>query len=360
MAFVTSLFLGNTMKTSIIPVFIPHIGCPYRCVFCNQWKITGRQGLPTSADVAAQIKAYITENTRDRHWEVAFYGGSFTAIPVAIQEALLTPAKRALEEGTIQGIRCSTRPDCIDETVLQRLLAFGVDTVELGVQSLDDYVLRLAKRGHTANDVERATTKLKAWGIRVGHQFMPGLPGETVASLQYTVAQACALHCDFARIYPVVVIAGTELAISYQKGTYTPLSIAEGIRRGAYMKQKLLQARIPVIRTGLQATDALSDTTQVLGGAYTPAMGELIDTYRYRRQLMAVLARLPQGEKITISYHRTDTSRVRGYRNLTVKFCQWRYALDIEWHEREDLPPTCVSVQTSKREYMLYMDAGSI
>lgn len=348
------------MKTSIIPIFIPHIGCPYRCVFCNQWKITGQHRVPTATFVKETIQQYMQAATLSRHWEVAFYGGSFTAVPTALQESLLEPATQALRQGKIHGIRCSTRPDAVGKEVIERLLRFGVNTVELGVQSMDDTVLQRAKRGHTATDVVQATRRLHKYGLLVGHQLMPGLPGEDERSLQQTAAAVCALQPDAARIYPVAVLAETELAAQYRQGFYRPLTTAEGIRRGAYLKQRLLEHGIPVIRTGLQATKVLDDGEQVLAGAYTPAMGELIDTYRYRRQLFSLLDRLNLCTSVHIYYAPSETSRVRGYRNITYKYCLWRYRVPFIWQAGKDLPNKRIFVHYGQMVYTIDVDTGGV
>lgn len=348
------------MKTSIIPIFIPHIGCPYRCVFCNQWRITGRRGVPDGNAVARTIKEYVTSAAEERHWEVAFYGGSFTAIPAALQEELLTPAREALQEGRIQAIRCSTRPDCIDEEILSRLKRYGLSTVELGVQSMDDAVLAKAKRGHTAQDVAAATALLREHSFTVGHQLMPGLPGEDWGSLRDTTAAICRLRPDIARIYPVVVIADTELADMYRQGDYTPLSVHEGVLRAAYMKQAFVEAGIQCIRTGLQATEDLDDPAQVLAGAYAPAMGEMVDTRRYCRQLFAVLDCLGDTGQVVVAYNRRDTSRVRGYKNTTVKKGRNRYSFAIQWKESDALPPGVVAVSDGGRKIYIEADTGRV
>ncbi len=348
------------MKTSIIPIFIPHIGCPYRCVFCNQWRITGRRGVPDGNAVARTIKEYVTSAADKRHWEVAFYGGSFTAIPMALQEELLAPAYEALQQGRIQVIRCSTRPDCIDKEILSRLKRYGLSTVELGVQSMDDAVLARAKRGHTAQDVVTATALLREHGFTVGHQLMPGLPGEDWNSLQDTTAAICRLQPDIARIYPVVVLADTELADMYRQGEYTPLSVHEGVLRAAYMKQAFVEMGIQCIRTGLQATEDLDDPAQVLAGAYAPAMGEMVDTRRYCRQLFAVLDCLGDTGEVIVEYNRRDTSRVRGYKNTTVKKVRNRYSFSVQWKESAVLPAGVAAVSAGRRKIYIEADAGRI
>lgn len=344
------------MKTSIIPIFIPHIGCPHRCVFCNQWQITGHHGLPSAEVIRGLIKDYTASAGEGRHWEVAFYGGSFTAIPVEMQTALLRPAYEALEKGRIQGLRCSTRPDCITEDILKNLKNYGLTCVELGVQSMDDRVLQEAQRGHTAADVVAATALLRQYGFTVGHQLMPGLPGEDWDSLCRTTKAICRLRPDIARIYPVAVLQGTELAVMYEAGRYKPLTIDEGVRRAAYMKQHFLERGISCIRTGLQATEDLDDASQVMAGAYTPAMGELVDTYRYRKQLLSFLRTLPKDEAVTISYHRRETSRVRGYRSLTVKTARWSLPLTLSWQEG-DVPLGHVYVFQGQTAYDLDMNS---
>lgn len=351
-----ALPFGDKMKTSIIPIFIPHIGCPHRCVFCNQWQITGHRGLPKAEEVRRQIDAYTAGVTEKRHWEAAFYGGSFTAIPARLQELLLQPAYAALQAGKIAAIRCSTRPDCIDDAVIARLRAYGLTCVELGVQSMDDSVLQAAKRGHSAADVVQATRLLRAAGFCVGHQLMPGLPGEDWESLQATTEKICRLRPDIARIYPVAVLKDTELAEMYQKGRYTPLTIAEGVKRAAYMKQKFLEHGIQCIRTGLQATADLDDDAQVLAGAYTPAMGELADSRRYGRKILAVLRQLPGRLPVTIEYHRRDTSRVRGYHNVTVKTARWSLPeLTIYWREGNNAPGE-IRIRQGEKCWQLFPD----
>ncbi|MCI1750515.1 elongator complex protein 3 [Megasphaera cerevisiae] len=348
------------MKTSVIPIFIPHIGCPYRCVFCNQWQITGHRGVPDAADVQHSIDTYTAGVTEPRHWEVAFYGGSFTAIPTTLQEQLLQPAYEALATGHIQAVRCSTRPDFITQPILDRLRSFGMTIVELGVQSMDDRVLELAKRGHTAAHVLEATALLRANHFTVGHQLMPGLPGENWDSLKQTTAAVCRLHPDMARIYPVAVLDHTELADMYRAGRYKALTVHEGVERAAYMKQAFLEHTIQCIRTGLQATKDLDDSTQVLAGAYAPAMGELVDTRRYGQQLFALLDILEK-EPIMISYHRRDTSRVRGYRNVTLIGAGRRYGNQLQWREDSTVMPGCIQIGTaSQGRYEIYTDMRMI
>ena len=280
-----------------------------------------------------------------------------------MQEHLLEPAYEALEAGRIDAIRCSTRPDCISVPVIRRLQRYGMTTVELGVQSMDDTVLERARRGHTARQVAEATALLRQYGFTVGHQLMPGLPGEDWPSLIRTTEAICRLKPDIARIYPVAVIAGTELAESWQNGEYHALTIHEGVQRAAYMKQQFLCHGIQVIRTGLQATENLDDPSQVLAGAYTPAMGEMVDTRRYQLQLFDGLDRILsgcQGGDVLISYHRRDTSRVRGIRNVTVHRSRLRYGWDFLWKEDDAVPLHHIQVTVRTGTWLIDTDQGRI
>lgn len=344
-------------KTSIIPIFIPHMGCPYRCIFCNQWRITGHHGLPSPDEIAAMIDSYTGTVTDERHWEVAFYGGSFTAIPIPLQERLLTPAAEALKQEKIQGIRCSTRPDAITEDILSLLSEKGLKTVELGVQSMDDAVLKEARRGHSADDVRQATALLRHKGFIVGHQLMPGLPGEDERSLRMTTEAICQLAPDIGRIYPVVVISDTDLAMRYREGTYKPLTLHEGVIRATYMKERFLKAGIRVIRTGLQATEDLEDPSKVLAGPYTPELGELVDTQRYRHGLYRALDKTKDGI-VSIYYHRKDTSKVRGVRNGTFHLASLRYPKkSLVWKEDNTLAAGNLVIDDGMRQ-LIDIDAG--
>jgi hypothetical protein len=226
---------------------------------------------------------------------------------------------------------------------------------------MDDAVLAQAKRGHTAAHVVEATALLKQGGFTVGHQLMPGLPGEDWQSLERTVQAVQSLQPHMVRIYPVVVIKDTELAERYRRGDYEPLSVHEGVRRAAYMKQAFAEQGIPCIRTGLQATADLDDPTQVLAGAYAPAMGDMVDTMRYRIQLFRLLDQYP-APAVTITYHRQDTSRTRGIRNVTVHRAGLRYShCRFDWQEDNSLAPGVIGVAVAgypKR--WIHMDAGIV
>ena len=326
------------MRHSIIPLFIPHYGCPYRCVFCNQVRITGTETPVTPRDVAEEIRIYTETCKEPREWEAAFYGGSFTALSLSVMDALLAPAHEALLRGKISAIRLSTRPDCIDSERLSLLRSREVRTVELGVQSLDDGVLETAGRGHTAADVARAVALLREFGFQVGLQFMQGLPGETMASLRRTARMGAALSPDFIRLYPVLVLKDTALCRMYEAGTYRPLSLDEAVHRCAFLKRYYARFGISVIRTGLQATEEFDRGESLASGPYHPAMGELVDQYIARHELLRALRRLPRAAEIKIICAPKDRSKIMGYRRSTWELLKKETAAALTIEEDSDWP----------------------
>ena len=245
----------------ILPVFVPHEGCPHDCVFCNQRRIAA----PVSPDPGEVRERVCAARDAGLASEVAFYGGSFTAIPEERQEAFL-----AAVAGTGVSIRISTRPDCVDAAVIDRLLRYHIKTVELGAQSMDESVLRKANRGHSAEDVRRASRLLKDAGLTLILQAMAGLPGD-YGTWRRTAEELAALHPDGVRIYPVVVIRDTVLYEMWQRGIYQPLTVSEGADAAADMLEVFLKHDIPVIRIGLNPTEELSGGAAV-AGAYHPAL----------------------------------------------------------------------------------------
>ncbi|HMM21424.1 MAG TPA: radical SAM protein [Selenomonadales bacterium] len=316
------------MKHYIIPIFIPHLGCPNQCVFCNQRLITGASAEVTVEQVRAIIAGHLARISEPRRVEIAFYGGSFTALPAARQIELLAPARQALEDGAVDAIRVSTRPDAVDCQRIERLIEFGVGTIELGAQSLDDAVLASAGRGHSAADTAKAAALIKSYALQCGIQLMPGLPGEDWPSLIRTAGQVVRLRPDFTRVYPTIVIAGTQLAALYQAGRYAPLALDSAVARAAYLKLLFESAGIPVIRTGLQATEDLNADT-VLAGPYHPAFGELVESFWYRMLVARLLDCFPakRPEKLTVVHHRRDASKVRGLNNRNTAYWRSQYGI---------------------------------
>jgi histone acetyltransferase (RNA polymerase elongator complex component) len=268
------------VKTVTVPFFISHQGCPHTCVFCDQRTISGSQGaLPTAEQILAKCEIW-RATAVGRPLEVAFFGGSFTALPHETQSALLEPLQPLLKRGELEVIRISTRPDYIDDYRVEWLAERGVRIIELGVQSLDDSVLEASGRGHTAAASVQAIACITAHGLKVGAQLMPGLPGDSPASALESLKRVIAAGADFIRLYPTVVLRGTDLARRYAAGDFIPLNLARGSALCKILLQQAMQAGIPVIRIGLQADTGLNNDT-VLAGCWHPALGQLVRSRLY-------------------------------------------------------------------------------
>lgn len=285
----------------VVPFFIPHLGCPHRCVFCDQEKVAGASGgLPAPAELLARVAKY-AEKARGRDLEAAFYGGTFTALPRADQERLLNPLQPLLAQGALKSLRVSTRPDSVDADTASFLKSLGVATVELGVQSMDAEVLRLSGRGHDAADVESAVAALKEAGIAVGIQLMPGLPGDSPARALDSLSRVLALSPSFLRIYPTLVISGTELSRMYLAGSFVPLTLREAVCLCKEMLVAATRESVPVIRMGLQPTAELEVPGVVLAGPYHPAFRQLVESELCFDQMSRLLSDIPRGSRVSFA-----------------------------------------------------------
>ena len=286
------------MKPVVVPFFISHLGCPHRCVFCDQEKIAGARGvLPEAEEMTAKIAAY-RASAPGRKIEVAFYGGTFTALPAGDQEYLLGALQPLLADGTVSSLRLSTRPDAVDAGTALFLKTMGVGTVELGVQSMDDEVLARSGRGHSAADLQPALGALRSCGIEVGVQLMPGLPGDTPECSLLSLQRVLELKPSFLRIYPTLVVAGTELARMHLAGNYFPQTLAEAVSLCGRMLLCSLRAGVPVIRLGLQPTAELSSPGVLLAGPYHPAFGQLVESELFFELMSALTCDLPGGSSV--------------------------------------------------------------
>ena len=234
-------------KEYIIPIFVPHLGCPHQCTFCNQKEISGQTKQVTAKDVKETIEYYL-KNFKDdsKYVEVAFYGGSFTAIDERKQNELLEAANEFIKQGRVNSIRLSTRPDYIDKSILKRLKKYNVKTIELGVQSANDYILAKCQRGHTFEDVKKASKLIRLYGFTLGHQMMIGLPESTKLDEINTAKALIKLKPKIVRIYPVLVIKNTPLAKEYEQGEYIPLTVEQAVDRAKDIMQLFNNAKIEV------------------------------------------------------------------------------------------------------------------
>ena len=262
----------------IIPFFITHSGCPHQCVFCNQRNITGQDRPIDASIIPRKIHEYLRTYNTDRPVHAAFYGGSFTALPNELQKSYLEAVQPFIQSGKILGIRLSTRPDCITREIVLLLKEYHVDTIELGVQSMDEGVLLLSGRGHTSTDAINAVKFLREFSITIGLQLMLGLPGDSSDTFMNTIKKVIELKPDFVRLYPLLVIKGTLLEKMYTLGMYAPLSLDEAVSLCREALVRFEKAGIDVIRIGLQSTEELEKPGTVLAGPYHPAFGQLVES----------------------------------------------------------------------------------
>lgn len=301
-------------RASILPVFVPHLGCPHNCVFCNQCRISGEQE-PADAQKVREILAAAPAKETKR--ELAFYGGSFTAIKQEQQLELLAAAQEGIERGIIDSIRLSTRPDAIDDAVLARLKRFGVETVELGAQSLDDEVLRLSGRGHTAEDVRRAARMVRDAGFRLVLQMMTGLPGDSGEQSLATAREIVSLRPDGVRIYPTVIVRDTALYELWRRGLYREHTVEDAVSLCAKILPLFEEAGIPVLRLGLNPTEELS-CGDAVAGAYHPAFGELVRSRILQEKAEALLCDVAPGSRVTLAVQPRLLSQLLGQRRRNI------------------------------------------
>lgn len=313
-------------RVSVIPVFVPHLGCPHRCVFCNQRRITGQAEAVTAGTVLSALQQAAGPARNGAARQLAFYGGSFTAIPEEQQIILLSAAFEGIRKGMIDSIRLSTRPDAIDREVLDRLRCYGVRCIELGAQSMDDGVLRLSGRGHRAEDVRQAAQLIRSAGFELILQMMTGLPGDTPEKSMETARELIRLKPDGVRIYPTVIVRDTELYDMWRRGEYREQSVEEAVELCARILPLFEEAGIPVIRLGLNPTEELS-SGMAAGGAYHPALGELVKSRVMLQRARELLQGKKPGESAVIGVRSTLLSQAVGQRRQNVELLRREFSL---------------------------------
>lgn len=309
---------GRAENPLIIPVFIMNAGCPNLCIFCNERIAAGNFTTQiTQSFFDSQIAAYLSWNKdKSRRVEIAFYGGNFTGLPPDCQARLLSWAGKYIRDKAAHAIRISTRPDYIDRETLDFLQSRFVRTVEIGVQSFNDDVLRLACRGHDAASARLAVRLLKENGFETGIHLMAGLPGDTKESFAQTLQVAASVKPDTARIHPVLVFKDTPLARQWQAGRYRPLSVEEALDWCTLAWEALVPAGIRIIRFGLQMTPEMSEAGAVLAGPVHPSLGSLVHAAVFYSAALKLLKNVPpQTRRLHFLVHPRDLSCFRGYRN---------------------------------------------
>jgi len=364
-----------SQRPFIIPIFVPHMGCPHQCVFCNQTSITGSNANMSPGSITEIINE-ISEKVALRspafqgapydqlraqrgnrlRREIAFYGGSFTGMEKKVQMQLLSAVQPFIQRGLIDMVRVSTRPDYIDPQTLHVLREYGVKTVELGVQSMVEDVLRCSKRGHTADDVLKAAQLLHGGGFEVGIQIMVGLPGDDAQGYTRTVDRVTQLNPHFVRIYPTLVLKGTLLEKWYRSGRYRPLSVKEAVDlcKGAFLK--FHRAGIPVIRLGLQSSPELETQDCVVAGPYHPAFGHLVESSLFYDMASFLIGRSGQYRILRARISPSDLSNIRGQRNRNLYQLKYRFGLrDIQIEVDEKQPKgSLILINGTKLDEMSY------
>lgn len=309
-----------TPSTVILPVFISHRGCPHQCVFCNQKTIAGEAQYPTAE--ALKHRATVWKAQAGVAPELAFYGGSFTGIPVDDQMALLHMAQDLLHSGAIAKIRLSTRPDYLDPVTLKRLRDFDVACIEIGVQSFSDAVLQASGRGHDAQTTREAIRRVREAGFQCGAQLMVGLPQDTPECSLASAREAVKLGVDVVRIYPTVVLRETLLAEAFGRQEFTPWSPEEIITCCAEMVMVFEAADIPILRIGLQDTPQLHGEAAIVAGFHHPALGELVRSRVWRHRLEMLWHNSGRGTDLTVRGHSRVHSQLIGQKRCHVAYFQ--------------------------------------
>lgn len=321
-------------KEYIIPIFVPHLGCPHACVFCNQRKISGEQKNVRAEDVRKTIEYYL-ENFKDdnRLVEVAFFGGSFTAIDIELQRELLEAANEYIQKGLVNSIRISTRPDVIDKNILKMLKKYNVKTIELGVQSANNYILKRAERGHTFEDVKKASKLINRYGFILGHQMMVGLPESTALDEINTAKALIKLKPKIVRIYPVLVIKGTKLEDEYNNGEYTPLTVVQAVERSKEVANLFNKKKIKIIRIGLQNTDEIcepgSKNSEVVAGPYHPAFRQLVEGEMWYDAIIYEIKKFnTKVKEVEIKANPEDINNIIGHKKENIEKLKETYEVD--------------------------------
>ena len=338
-------------KHYIIPIFVPHLGCPNDCIFCNQRSISGQQKMITGEDIRKTIDFYL-ENIKDKEAkkEVAFFGGSFTGIEEEKQEEFLKIAYEYIKQGKIDSIRVSTRPDYIDKKILKRLKKYKVETIELGVQSANDYILKRANRGHTFEDVKRASKMIRWRGFKLGHQMMVGLPESTRIDEINTAKELIKLKPKMVRIYPVLVIKNTKLQRDYESGKYTPLSVVQAVETCKELVKMFSKKNIEIIRIGLQNTDSITDPSkeesEVVAGPYHPAFRQLVESGIWYDAIVEKIKKLnAKVKKVEVTVNPHDANNVIGHKRENIEKLKELYTLDLIVKQDQNIKPGKIKIE---------------
>jgi len=306
-----------------IPIFIPDYGCPFKCIFCNQKTITTTQTVPTKEDIYSKISQWLlTIKNNNSEVEVAFFGGNFTGLPITVQQEYLEVVQPFLKNEKIKSIRISTRPDAINVENLNFLKEYGVKTIELGAQSMDEDVLLQSKRGHTAKKTIESSKLIKEFGFSLGLQMMIGLPGDSYEKSIFTAKKIAELKADETRIYPVLVIKNTLLEKSYYYGKYTPLLLNEAILWTIPIYLHFIENNIKVLKIGLHPSEGFINGNELIAGPYHQSFRELMLSRMWQQKLSEIEIKT---HKIHIFVNPKDINYAIGYKHENYNLLKNRF-----------------------------------
>lgn len=334
-------------KQYTIPIFVPQEGCPYKCIYCNQPTITGTLKNVDAEYVEKTIEMYLETIPHGSRIEVGFFGGSFTGIPLSRQNELLLAAKRYKDLSMINGIRLSTRPDYIDDNILQNLLRCGVTTIELGVQSMDKCVLKASYRGHTPDDTRRAASLIKKYPLNLGLQMMIGLPDDDYDKDMMTAKEIVSMKADFVRLYPTLVIKNTYLEKLFNRGEYKPLTLEETIKTCKDIMILFAFYDIPIIRIGLQTSSSINDDAEVVAGPYLPNIGEMVESELICDMILYYMHDKVKNELIRLSVNPTMVSKLIGYRRQNIEVITRELNSEFVVSQDKKLPEDTIRIEYS-------------
>ena len=341
-------------KQYIIPIFVPHLGCPNDCIFCNQKSISGQKKNMTKEEAKKIIDDYLKNiKNEDAQIEIAFFGGSFTAIEVEKQEELLELAYEYVKNGQVESIRISTRPDSIDKETLKRLKKYKVKTIELGVQSANNYILKRSNRGHTFEDVKKASKLIRRYKFDLGHQMMVGLPESTKIDEINTAKALIKLRPKMIKIYPVLVIKNTKLEEEYKEGKYEPLPLVQAVETCKELVEMFVKKKIDVIRVGLQNTDEITNpeekTSEVVAGPYHPAFRQLVESSLWYDAIVAKIKKLNvKVKEVEVTVNPADSNNVIGHKKENVIKLKDTYDVDLILKQDENIKQGKSKIEITK------------
>ena len=343
-------------KHCIIPIFVPHLGCPNDCIFCNQKSISGQKNEMTKEKAKEIIENYLKSIRKEKEnvkIEIAFFGGSFTAIKEEKQEELLKVAYEYVKSKDVDSIRISTRPDAINKEILKRLKKYGVKTIELGVQSANNYILNRINRGHTFDDVKKASKLIRWYGFKLGHQMMVGLPESTRLDEINTAKQLIKLKPKMVRIYPTLVIKNTKLEKEYEEGKYKPLSVVQTVEVCKDLVRMFTDKKIDVIRIGLQTTDEISEpgskNSEVVAGPFHPALRQLVESAMWYDAIIGKIKKLNvKVKEVEVTVNPIDANNVIGHKKENVLKLKDTYDVDLVLKQDEKMKQGKSRIEVTK------------